>query len=104
VLVTWKRDDGEATSPSIAASAEGTVAVSLAGTSRLLLAACSGDGHPDSSGPGILPPVVLAFAAGAAHVNGEEEEERSYTAALLEPARAAGAERPLLPAAWDVLT
>jgi hypothetical protein len=67
----------------------------LAKTSRLLLAACSGDGRPDSSWPAILPPGVLAFAAVAAHANGEEEEEGSYMEALLEHARAAGVESPL---------
>jgi hypothetical protein len=73
----------------------GAPPASLAETSRLLLAACSGDGRPDSSWLAILPPGVLAFAAVAAHANGEEEEEGSYMEALLEPARAAGVERPL---------
>jgi hypothetical protein len=73
----------------------GAPPASLAETSRLLLAACSGDGRPDSSWPAVLPPGVLAFAAVAAHANGEEEEEDSYMQALLEPGRAAGVERPL---------
>lgn len=73
----------------------GAPPATLAETSRQLLAACSGDSRPDSSWPAILPPGVLAFAAVAAHANGEEEEEGSYTEALLEPTRAAGVEGPL---------
>lgn len=73
----------------------GSPPATLAETSRLLLSACSGDGCPDSSWLAILPPGVLAFAAVAAHANGEEEEEGSYVEALVELARAAGVERPL---------
>jgi hypothetical protein len=80
----------------------GAPPATLAETSRLLLAACSGDGRPDSSGPATLPPGVLAFAAVAAHANGEEEEERGYIETLLESA-GAGARRPPLEGAWDVL-
>jgi hypothetical protein len=82
----------------------GAPPATLAETSRLLLAACSGDGRPDSSGAAILPPGVLAFAAVAAHANGEEEEERSYLEALLEPTHATEARRPPLEGAWDVLS
>lgn len=81
----------------------GAPRATLAETSRLLLAACSDGGCPDSSGAATLPPGVLAFAAVAAHANGEEEEERSYMEALLEPTRAAGARRPPPEGAWDVL-
>jgi hypothetical protein len=82
----------------------GAPPATLAETSRLLLAACSDDSRPVNSGPATLPSGVLAFAAVAAHANGEEEEERRCMEALLEPARATGANRPLLEGAWDVLT
>lgn len=81
----------------------GAPPATVAETSRLLSAACSGDGRADSSWPAILPPGVLAFAAVAAHANGAEEEEGSYMQALLEAARAAGVESPL-GGAGDALT
>ena len=70
----------------------------LAEAARLLVATCPVGG----ASPGGLPPGVLAFAAVAAHANGDEEEEARHTQALLDLARAAGDGGPLQVAA-DVL-
>jgi hypothetical protein len=77
---------------------KGAEPVALAEAARLLVASCLVGG----ASTGGLPPGVLAFAAVAAHANGDEEEEALHTQALLDLARAASDGGPLQVAA-DVL-
>ena len=81
---------------------KGAEPATLAEAARLLIAACPTAGCGDEPTPGSLPPGVLAFAAVAAHANGDEAEEARYTQALLDLARAFDDEAPLQ-VAGDVL-
>jgi hypothetical protein len=81
---------------------KGAEPATVAEAAQLLIAACPGAGRTDSPPPGSLPPGVLAFAAVAAHANGDEEEEARHTQALLDLARAFDDEAPLQ-VAGDVL-
>ena len=74
---------------------KGAEPATLAEAARLLIAACPGAGRADGPWPGSLPPGVLAFAAVAAHANGDEAEEARHTQALLDLARTFDDEAPL---------
>jgi len=80
----------------------GAEPVTLAEAARLLVASFPDKGRAEGPSPGSLSPGVLAFAAVAAHANGDEPEEASYTQALLDLGRAASDEGPLQ-VARDVL-